>query len=211
MRIEKASFLFILFLVFACDNEPFVQVEEQQLRVVKGRVFFENKESLKIFLNEAREEPLDILHEKLSRLQSNGFNSLMPTFKVNDNVRKADYAAKIKSRKTRLGRENAEEIDAMDNPVIADPHFASILNEEAEIHVDDYIYKYTDIGMVYTHTENYSNMESMIDRIDPCQMQATTTDGRLLSDGVYGFVPQPIDCSGGGGCLNCGAHQGVLL
>jgi hypothetical protein len=209
MGIVRTLGLAFIVLFSGCENEILIESQDSELRVVEGRVFFSSKENLRGFMSRAKEEPLEFLHEKLVKLEQRGFVSLMPTFRPTDETKKEEYAARMKRRKSYFGREIGEEIDAMDNPIIADPHFASILNEDGEIQVNDFVYRYTEIGLFYTSTANYPVMDDVIGRIDPCQMQATSRDGLLLDDGVYGFVPRPIDCGGGGGCTNCGGSTGT--
>jgi hypothetical protein len=190
--MRKLFLLSILYLSLSCQQEEFLK--EQQLfknepKVVKNRLSFNSKEELNQFIDNSKKAEFEYLKERISEFEKQGFVSLLPTFKHTDTERVAEYVAKHSSVNP-----NAREliaIDAEDDPIISDPYFAILLNDEREIIVEDNIYKFTDYGLLYTSVDNYDELLSYSKQISDCQL-ALADGTTYLGGNVYGFIPEPI-------------------
>lgn len=174
---------------------------------------FESTEQLRAFI-EGKNFDLDKFKMQIQDFEKKGFKPLMPYIRQ-DEIKKIEAfkARKIKElqrfeqtyNQSSNFRANEEyEVDMEFDAIVADPYFASLLNEDREILIGKDIYKFTEKGLFFTEVTNYEQLKVQIQRIEPCpilQTQGTTAIG----NNVYAFMPAPIDDCGGGGCTTCGS------
>lgn len=169
------SFLTYVLLFFtSCQNE---MVEDQNSQsVVKettikdGRLSFSSKEEFaKIYVQYA-DASEDELIKYFQPLYEKGFYSLRPI--VNEKTEQFlynHYLTLIRQKNLRTGRmmkTSGEDIfDYLDDleDIIGDDAFAAFLNENAEIEIANEIYKYTDVGLFFAESENYSDITEYLD------------------------------------------------
>ncbi|NJO01615.1 MAG: hypothetical protein HC880_07935 [Bacteroidia bacterium] len=150
--------------------------------------------------------------------ENQGFVSLMPTFEEQEEDKLKDFIdfksedrQKIQKSlgfRAKSGDQDAE-IDIDNDDVIADPHFASVLNRNRELELNGKIYKYTEKGLLYTEKDNYNNLlkaanlliEEPIDCLEPLNFSSLN---------VNHFAVANCGSGGGIGCTNCGGG-GVAL
>src|SRR5690606_32822727 len=85
------------------------------------------------------------------------------------------------------------DVDADDDEIIADPYFASVLNENREILVDNKVYRFTEKGLFYTDVNNYDNLDKTIQMIQPCKINRIDEEEVDVGNGVVAFIPQAIN------------------
>lgn len=97
------------------------------------------------------------------------------------------------------------EVDFSEDDLIQDPYFASVLNIDHEIVINNTVYNYSEKGILYTEVDNHDNLERSLDALSPCDYGAEQE--YLLENDVYLITtsdPCHLDSgagtgSGGGG------------
>ena len=137
-----------------------------ELEVIDGVVHIDNKESLQKIIDDYKNNDSNQLqfNDFISELQDDGFKSLNPIYSGDDSefvenllkqkikklkLRKPSIYSKQSADHT-VGRSlsDIEEIEVEDD-VVQDPAFSSLLNEDREIVIANTLYKYTDFGLFY--------------------------------------------------------------
>ena len=130
-----------------------------------GRVVFAKQEDLTIKVRELKQMSKQTLEQTLKSLYQKGFRSVSPIYQDTDFSLRQEFAIKMLTPSSKLTQQSVNDIDAeIDNedPLIADDHFAALLNEGREIQVGDKIYKYTEHGIYVAKLSNLANMYAYI-------------------------------------------------
>jgi len=80
-----------------------------------------------------------------------------------------------------------------EDEIIADPYFASILNENREIQVNDIVYHYTVDGVYFTHEETIGLMYDYLDKVDNNETSQELAYEQEVTRGVFLIKPTLID------------------
>jgi len=211
--------IIILLFTFSCQEEELVSPEP---RVESKWLSFNTKRDLESFIENGKTKELDEFKKELQIFNKNGFKPLLPLIDERNEEEMQIYASKKFEEMTRFMQAyypNASnlrqsdqdwDIDADDDLIVADSYFASVLNEDREILVDNEVYRFTEKGLFHTNIGNYNNLDRTIQLIEPCEMMAIQGETNV-GNGVTAFLPKPIEdgCGGGGGgCCSGGGGSG---
>lgn len=167
-----SSLIFSLCIV-SCSKEHTEIIDEENstiesvnVQLVNNKLKFDNEESLAAFLGQAEDVNFS---EKIVELNKTGFNSLRPVFDLDDDIAIDNYLATKKSRIAKKGylyslKDDSEEID-LEDELVSDPSFASVLNENREIYVGDNYYVYTTMGLYFCKIENEQHLKDYLSNL----------------------------------------------
>lgn len=220
MKNLRTKFLPFLVLIacIACQESDLVS---PKFRVENKWIAFNNKTDLESFIVNGKTKDLEEFKKGLRFFNKKGFKPLLPLIDESDEEQKQIFASRkieelrnfmrannLNAPNLRLEEEELD-IDADEDEIIADPYFASVLNEDREILVGDEVYRFTEKGLFHTGIDNYDNLDQTIQLIEPCEMMQIQGEV-YIDNGVTAYMPQPIDgCSGGGGsCCSGGGSSG---
>ena len=185
LKTKILTALIIIISVFSsCREEDLTDVVIEP-KFKNKWLSFRSKDELKNFVDRGKEKELTEFKSTLQSYQNDGFKSLIPNLDEYDELQIEAFAqnriSEMQQFMSSYGinttnlREDGEslEIDIEDDPIIADPYFASILNEDREILVANDVYRFTEKGMFYTSLDNYNNLYRAIERIEPCVLMQT--------------------------------------
>jgi hypothetical protein len=154
----------------SCQNElELNDVENQSINetdktIVNNRFVFSSKQSLSDMIGDLKEQRTEVVEEKFERLYEKGFRSQIPII----NPENEKLIAKLSNEKTEylkskgLFKGEANE-DEEEDKFIADPFFASVVNEKNEIVVNDTLYKFTkEKGLFYVHVKDSISLFSFL-------------------------------------------------
>ncbi len=121
---------------------------------------FKNADDLKGFVNHSKTVSNEDFVTTIKQFERQDFRSLTPVCSEDEveSIREyKDY--KLQSLRENFefanARINEDEVELDDeDEMIANPYFASLLNRDREIKVDDDIYKYTSDGVYFTAENN---------------------------------------------------------
>lgn len=172
------DFLFIGTGLTSCTRE---EIEDQKgsyesnlnikPRVVDGRLYFSNRESLNTTYKELKKKKIDEVDHIIKETK---VESLIP---IITNKNESQVISQLKSRKVKYLAKNSsimmknisisdediyDDIDDLEE-VVGDEVYSAMLNGKAEIQVADKVYKYTDVGLFITPVENYSRLENYLE------------------------------------------------
>lgn len=175
-----------IFFIHSCSNETNFKTDEQEARefvdtnevkVLNGRMYFPNKETFHYYYNEIKEKGDNKVANILNnRFYKNNFYSLKPfvnnltaqkqiTRHLNTLKEKTISVSNTKMRTNSFIDINDDEIlDDLDDleDVFGEELFTSFLNQEAEIQVDNNIYKYTDVGLFIVKASDINNLKTYL-------------------------------------------------
>ncbi len=238
MKNLKTSFLAILMLLatFSCQTDELISPRLPEIKVEQGRLNFTSKEDLSSFLNQYEDvEFEDGLKPQIRELEQVGFKSLMPTFEESEqskieeyvNFRLNDLAKRgmiDENARTSYDDDDLPEVDidaSFADELVADPNFASILNQNREVVVDGTVYRYTDYGVLFTNVEAAESIDLAIDEINSNRLIPATNGSPLLVShnvSLQNELIEPIQiddcflhaarCGGGGGSGGSGGRSG---
>ncbi|MCC9065695.1 hypothetical protein [Flavobacterium piscisymbiosum] len=178
--MKNKKLFIVLFLILTCclscekdqmneSNERIALIDK--INIENGRLSFANKTAFLEFYNTSKKESNDAIASMLEeRFYKNNFYSLKPIVNDETEVKEVQkHFAKIRQQQLinkSINSKNASQIadgilldeaiiDHYDiaEDIIGDELFLSLLNEDAEIQVDDIIYKYTDQGVLFCNKE----------------------------------------------------------
>ena len=142
----------------------------KETTIKDGRLSFSSKEEFtKLYVKYADASEEELI-KYFQPLYEKGFYSLRPI--VNEKTEQFlynHYLTLIRQKNLRTGRmmkTSGEDIfDYLDDleDIIGDDVFAAFLNENAEIEIANEIYKYTDVGLFFAESENYSDITEYLD------------------------------------------------
>jgi hypothetical protein len=229
------SFAFIS----SCSDEPVGSKQENaiqsisDLQVVDGIIQISNKSSLtniaKAYQKDAQGQ--NEFNNAIKTLQKNGFKPLTPIFEANDSKRietfVKDKIKRLEKLESDLGitsKTISSSTIKLEDEIIADPFYSTLLNENREIVVGDDIYKYTELGLYFCKKEDKQILYDFLNNMTPAERMTIITKNRtstgiqypnneLLEDvgsGISHFnkmlAPDPCDhnwamdfCAGGSG------------
>lgn len=227
------------FCIFSCSKEEVGNTEDKtaenkeeiinsSLTLRKGTLKFKDKETLKKFVENP--EP-DYLKNTVTSLRKQGFKSLRPYFNHNDNKSIDSFLKEKKVNKKKNGylyslkASDNDNLD-LDDELISDQNFASLLNEDREIYVGDSIYRYTTNGVYFTSIKNEDKLDFYLDSLNTTitnksqilldrkmnrmvenqdgQLSITPVEGEItqINNSISHYQPTyiaPIDGGGGSG------------
>ncbi len=246
MKFKTSLILTAFIIVFtSCSDE--IEMNETQIvekssdykeiQVLNGRLYFPNQSTFQDYYTELKDKDENEIAEILQkRFYSKDFYSLKPI--INDQTEEVQFErhlGKIKNnlRGLRQGRNITDEalLENLDDleDIIGEGVFTSLLNQEAEIQVNNKIYKYTDTGLFIVVSEKINELNAYLKQkeISTNLFQPTSETARIsylennrcggnviISDAIEYFVAEPIiqeSCGGGGyygGGYNGGGSSG---
>lgn len=179
----------LMLLSISCREESLVQTNDVSLNakisdasVLDGRLRFINKESFQFAYNNIKDEGEEVIADYVD---SKGIISLVPIVTEKNEKKVAEQLKirvnELKSNK-RLMNSNSKIVGALSSysrvegvnmndveesiedieDIILDDAYAALLNDNAEIHVGDKIYKYTDVGMFAVKDSEYEELKSYL-------------------------------------------------
>jgi hypothetical protein len=171
---------------------------------VNGRLRFDKLQDLHDFMTYAKNTDDLTYEKKMKEFEAQGFVPLQYDRSEHDE----ELMLQVQARKlveldaynnaNPASRIQSYEIDDEDE-LIADPYYASILNQGREVQVSENIYKYTPDGLYSTGADNeqalndyLENGDGTLKTIEACIIDYPRTEG------VY-LIEYPIDGCGGGG------------
>ncbi|WP_159025755.1 hypothetical protein, partial [Aquimarina sp. Aq78] len=172
-------------LLVSCQKDDTIELIDNQsieskiggkIEVQNGILSFSNKDVLESTIKDLKELSDEDKEVKLDLFYQKGFKPLYPHFKENDQKRIMEFSEKKKAKIQKLLSINPRatliipiEIDKegelvieFDDELIADDEFASILNDEREIIVNDTLYKYTYSGLFSVHKNEKQLLDNYI-------------------------------------------------
>lgn len=181
-------FSFTFFLFSSCYKDSLEVVNEGGIlefrtnipEVINGRLVFSSSENLSDYINELKDFDDSIYIKTILDLEDEGFPSAVvvsPTEQVTKFVRMYGSA------------QNA--VDVNEDSLLVDNYFASILNKDYEVIVQDTLFKYTNKGLFFSDSSNYTALKAAID-----SYQLGTDRGLSeISSGIFRYA---TDIVGGG-------------
>lgn len=160
---------------------------------------------MKNYIEDRKTKELNEFKKELQVFNKRGFKTLLPLIDEGNAEQMEIYANKKLSEmrgfiqayhpdaiNLRLSEDELD-VDVDDDEIIADPYFASVLNEDREILVDNKVYRFTEKGLFYTNVDNYDNLDKTIQMIQPCKINRTDEGEINVGNGVVAFIPQAIN------------------
>lgn len=228
----KIKYLFIfvvsLLLFQSCELDKIENLEKingdnNNLKIVDGRLVFENKELFAKFYKKYADASDAELGKLFQPLYEKGFYSLRPiVLEENEKFLYEHYnkleAQPLRKNFTQSSDDTFDYLDDLED-IIGDDAFAAFLNNEAEILVQGKIYKYTDVGLFIVPNDKYSKLDTYLDAknisddlIEPTAQSARTNFFNQLdciNNAVYSVIAAPnepdveyyntgLGCGGGG-------------
>lgn len=235
MKFSYFSIFVVFIILFTSCNDDFenenIQENPQtinydEIQVLNGRLYFPNKTVFQNYYSELRDKNENEVAEILqSKFYSKDFYSLKPI--VNDQTEQIQverHIAKIKSNLNENGlqqRIESTDDDLIENfddleDIFGEDVFTSFLNQDAEIQVDNQVFKYTDTGLFISNVNEIDGLNTYLDTkqisknlLEPTP-QATKLAyidennpcGGLVEIQNYQYFIADVDsepCGGGGG------------
>lgn len=221
IKYMKFSVLAIVLTMTSCDSEMETATQVQKvntksgglsLRVVNGRITFNDKEEIASVFRKLTESEDEVLAESLNPLYKQGFTSLIPVMTEENEQMLFDLYNNIVPENKKY--ENKFDVfEQHIEKVIGDEVFASLLNFKGEIGIGTSVYKYTDAGLFVLKGNDTRELEETLIRYKISPQPAVPSDQaaveRFLAmtpcDGIYSistsidFIPTNSNCGGGGG------------
>lgn len=161
------------------ETQNATEVAISEASVVKGRLYFPNKESLQYAYNNVKNEDDEVIAKYID---SKNIISLRPVItEENEKLVAEKLSLRVKQLKNnkRLMKSNSaiaqsitsnnldndditEHLDDLED-IIADDAYAAFLNSDAEIQVADKIYKYTDVGLFAVKADKYNELKHYLE------------------------------------------------
>lgn len=185
--MKKRTLIFgitAVMLGMSCREQDLVETKNatevaiSEASVVKGRLYFPNKESLQYAYNSVKNEDDEVIAKYID---SKNIISLRPVItEENEKLVAEKLGLRVKQLKNnkRLMKSNSvvaqtiasdnfnnddisEHIDDLEE-IIGDDAYAAFLNSDAEIQVADKIYKYTDVGLFVVKVDKYDELKTYL-------------------------------------------------
>ena len=149
------------------DTNADINAKSGGISMIDGRLYFPSKESLGETFVYYSDAPESELYEFMQGFYSSGFFSLRPpAYEEIESAIISQYEARVTAFFEKYGSiMDAETIyERIDDTqyIIGSDAFATLLNENGEIHVDDMIYKYTDVGLFFVNEDNYEGLTTFL-------------------------------------------------
>ncbi len=173
-HLKKFGILIIIVFMSSCSQNELLPLGENDITlnniepsVVNNKMKFESKEALASFMKQTDDDQLDT---KIKNLSKEGFRSLRPYFKKDDDIAIDNFLAKKKSRIKKKGYlysyKNGDDGIDLDDDVISDPKFAAILDENREIYVGNKLYVYTTNGLYFCDIQNEKHLKKYLENLN---------------------------------------------
>lgn len=171
----KALSLSLVMSIWSCSDESItadLNTSEtashyDNFSIVDGKLKFQSKQSLEAFMDKKPED----VRQMIKSISTESFKTLRPGYDETQ-TKKIDHFLKKKQEKIRNSNflyslksgDNDEDID-LDDELISDEKFASVLNENRELYVGDSIYVYTTNGVYFTSIEKEDLLHEYLDNL----------------------------------------------
>lgn len=205
-------YLLFIFTFLACSDD---KIDDQlsdsntiDIVFVNGKLHFNKRETLIDFLEKTT---VNEFEQTILGFQSLGFKPLLPIF-IDENDAEIDEFLKRKSNDTQGStngiRISDEDIDLSDT-LIASDDFASLLNEDREIYVDDKYYIYTSSGLYFSDIEKESYLNEYLTSIDHSSSRFSNgcNDNPVISADVHEGAVTEIDNEISHFTVSCGSSS----
>ncbi|WP_456420884.1 hypothetical protein [Lutibacter sp.] len=241
MKIKIITMISLIVLLFySCSQDDLIVKENQNLtetvnyekiQVLNGRLYFPNKITFQNYYKDLRNKDENIVADILeSKFYSKDFYSLKPI--VNDKTEQIEvtrHLAKIKSNTKGLQQNKSlSDIKLLENfddleDIFGEDVFTSFLNQDAELQVENKIYKYTDTGLFIADINEIDDLNSYLDTqqisknlLEPtpeatklAYIQEYNPCGGIQQVESYQYFIAEVDCGGGfGGSTGSGGSGG---
>lgn len=161
--------------IFSCDNELVDREISQNTTnfttIKNGRLSFQSKEEFVKKFQELADAEEDVLYNYFQPLYKKGFYSLRPIVTEKNEDFLHEHYLKIVNTNNQLPKisnrstEEDEIFDYLDDleEIVGDDVFAAFLNNEAEILIDDDVYKYTDVGLFISKEDKFNILQEVLE------------------------------------------------
>lgn len=183
--MKKNNLFLILFsfiIITSCEiNETENTMQNESFNVEEDVLSFKTSNELKTFVDGLKNESQSpIIIEKLKKSYENGFLPLNPQTSDENVIKKIVEKRKLSKKspnlQSRLIEVDGEFYDVEDD-LILDDDFASFLNANREVIVNDTLYTYTEKGTFKTHKSNLTLMRNYIEINDIQEYETLPTPG----------------------------------
>ena len=205
--------LVVLFILTGCtQDENYLREEPSDIQinqhVIDGiqlesnKIKFSSKTELSNFIKSKTEEEFKDIS---INLRKSGFKSLTPRFLHSENKEEREYLEKKKDRlqkKSNLytSKNTSDSEVELDDELIMDSRFATLLNENREIIVGDSLYVYTTRGLFYAKAEDEEDLRRYLRSLE----EQMNTNKYIQEEPCLETYDTPenisyySDCGGGG-------------
>ncbi|NCP60183.1 MAG: hypothetical protein GW839_07770, partial [Flavobacteriales bacterium] len=174
-------YLLTLSVIISCQHDENIIstssesiIESKSISLINNRLYFSDKELFTEIYNKYADATEEELYSFLESYYKEGFLSLRPLvteenedfiFNRISTIYKSNIlykqSNKTSSQKAVLNN-IIDDIDELED-IVGDETFAAFLNYDAEVQIENSIYKYTDTGLFVIPTENYENLGVYLD------------------------------------------------
>lgn len=186
------TLLFLITIFISCEenpNENNILNQSNKISLKDGRLYFPTQQIFNELFDKYKDGDGIALSQYLDSYYDQGFYSLIPIVtERNENkiynhyLKLKDLPQKNKQKKSsnksnnlEVDEDYANYIDEIED-VIGDEVFAALLNQNAEIQIQDIIYKYTDVGLFY------GNENKIVDIYDYLNLKNISDDLKIRSE-----------------------------
>ena len=205
--MKKTNIYLIAFtlLIISCNKDENIELKYRQqiadkIEVQNGVLSFSSKDLLSRTVKELKQISDKEKEIKLKVYYDKGFMPLYPHFSENDKDKFLQFSERKKSKTQRLITvnpqartipteidEDGELVEEFDDDLISDDEFASVLNDEREVIVNDTLYKYTYSGMFSVHM---NEKQLLYEYIQENNIEYLTPEPTTLSRGDINLTPE---------------------
>jgi len=206
MKKSKKKWLLLgVFFAFSCNvdeskNEKDV-ITINGFNIEENVLSFKSSNDLKLHVDGLKNGiNTDLIKRKLQKSYNKGFVPLAPQ------TENLEFIEKIVAEKRKLEKSNKSyrmiDVDGesfdVDDDLILDDDFASFLNVNREIIVNDTLYTYTQAGIFVTHKDNISIARQYLLDNPPLELYTTPEPGIYPTENpkLSVVVPSPNPCGG---------------
>ncbi|WP_119058507.1 hypothetical protein [Candidatus Ornithobacterium hominis] len=178
IKIQKTLIIGVLLGIVGCQQDDLstsVVEKEQNLKVLlnkeRNALSFKNREVLQDYVKEdmvSKDEIFKFYEEGfvpnriiggLEEEELDKAVSIIGKENLLENLRQTKN--NLSKNTSRIGNDINEEFEGEEDDLIRNENFASLLNAEKEIIVNDTIFKYTEKGVVFTHLKNVEKLKKL--------------------------------------------------
>ena len=176
----KLPVLFLAILInLSCKKEISSSVEQQnEIKIVDGRLSFQSTQSFEKLMTTLSQDRVENANDLVTTLTGlSNFVSLSEFVAKGEEVKfiRVQSSAKSFNQQLKLANSSgvisfAETGAGMDtdmlttlDELVPDPYFASVLNSDMEVMVEDDIYKVTPYGTFVVDQQHYNQLQEMLD------------------------------------------------
>ena len=184
---KPLQLILTLLLIFSCKEEYTLEEKKEALtlervEIENGILAFSSKDFLNKTINDLKNSDLDELETELNVYYEKGFRPLYPHYNDSDYERISDFTQRKISRSQKILEKNpqlkttqatngivtlSDDMNTdLDDEIISDDEFASVLNDKREIIVNDTLYRFTYSGMFAVHKNEKKLLDDYIAKKD---------------------------------------------